>query len=147
LESASALVSPTFNPKTGMIATTSTASARPIAQKRLRVTPRAQELQARLAWLSCRTRGQSIRGPIPPSSAGSSVSTTMIEMSGISIPPIPVLRSPGTGSTTRDTRPIATVSPERSTARPAVSTARITAEALSRPRARSSRQRVTSSNE
>ena len=79
--------------------------------------------------------------------AGSSVAVTSTETSGMSMPPRPMLRSPGTGSTTRASRPTPTVSPEKTTALPAVFIAAITAELLSRPCARSSRHRVTTSSE
>ena len=66
---------------------------------------------------------------------------------GISMPPTPTLRRNGSGSATSAQRPMATVVPLKTTAWPAVSIARCTAAALSRPAARSSRQRVTISSE
>ena len=79
-------------------------------------TPRAQAVQAREARLSLRIRGQSTRGPMPPSRAGSRVSTTAVETSGINMPPMPMLRSSGTGITSSEHRLIATVPALASTA-------------------------------
>ena len=81
------------------------------------------------------------------SSAGSRVRTTATLTSGISMPPKPMLRRNGTGTTISATRLIATVTPEASTACPAVFIAMTTASSLSRPCARSSRQRETTSSE
>ncbi len=117
------------------------------AIERWRTIRRAQAVQARLAWASLRTRGQSTLGPMPPSRAGSRVRLTATETTGMSIPPMPTLRSPGTGSTTRAIRPMPTVRPLSAIARPAVATAMVTAVWLSAPLARSSRHRVTSSSE
>ena len=119
------------------------ATAPAVAHHRRRTTNRAHLLQNVLVCASWRTRGQSMRGPMPDSRAGSKVLTTKMDTSGMSMPPMPVLRSPGTGSTMSAIRPMATVNPDSTTARPAVSAAAITASAGSRPRARSSRQRVT----
>jgi hypothetical protein len=124
--------------------TTKAATATPTANQRLRTMSDAHRDHARLACFSCRNRGQSTRGPIPPRIAGNKVSTTAIDTSGIKMPPIPTLRSPGTGSTTSASKPMATVTPETATVRPAVSTARTTACSLVKPQSRSSRQRVTS---
>ena len=63
------------------------------------------------------------------------------------MPPRPMLRRNGTGTTTRATRLIATVTPEANTAWPAVFIATTTASSLLSPWARSSRQRETSSSE
>ena len=60
---------------------------------------------------------------------------------------MPMLRMNGTGRTTRASRPIATVIPLKTTARPAVSMAMTTASWFSRPWSRSSRQRVTKISE
>ena len=68
-------------------------------------------------------RGQSSRGPTEARITGSSVTATSTETSGTSTPPYPTLRSIGTGSTIIDSSPIATVSPENTTARPACSIA------------------------
>ena len=88
-----------------------------------------------------------MRGPTFDSRAGSNVSTTATLTSGMSMPPMPMLRRNGTGTTRSATRLIATVTPEASTACPAVAMATTTASSLSRPWARSSRQRDTSSSE
>jgi len=53
----------------------------------------------------------------------------------------------GTGSTIIDSSPMATVSPENTTARPAWLIATTIASWLSRPAARSSRHRLTTSSE
>jgi hypothetical protein len=78
---------------------------------------------------------------------GSKVTATRTETSGTSTPPMPTLRSIGTGSTIMDSSPIATVRPENTTARPAWFIASVTASALARPAARSSRHRLTTSSE
>ena len=62
-------------------------------------------------------------------------------------PATPTLRRNGTGRTTRASRLMATVSPEKTTARPACCIACVTAVSLSTPFAASSLQRVTTSNE
>ena len=54
-----------------------------------------------------------------------------------------MLRRNGTGSTTSASRPMATVVPENTTARPAVPMAAITASSFVRPFAISSRHRTT----
>ena len=56
-------------------------------------------------------RGQSIRWPAVASRAGSRVRVAATLTAGTSMPPIPMDRSAGTGSTIRDSRPIATVIP------------------------------------
>ena len=86
-----------------------------------------------LGLFSCRIFGQSTRGPMLPRIAGVSVNVTSTLATGISAPAMPMLRMNGTGSTTRASRPIATVSPLNSTAWPAVSIAATTASWLSRP--------------
>ncbi len=58
-----------------------------------------------------------------------------------------MLRRNGTGSATMARRPIATVVPLKTTARPAVSIARWTAASPVRPCERSSRQRETTMSE
>ena len=103
-------------PKNATISSASTAAAVVAAATRCRTTSRPQASHGRLAVFSCRSRGQSIRGPMPPRIAGSSVVVTSTETSGMSIPPSPMLRSPGTGRTTSATRPMPTVSPENTTA-------------------------------
>ena len=90
----------------------------------MRTTSSAQRVQDPLALSSERRCGLSSRGPNFASTAGSSVSATSAETSGISIPPKPMLRRNGSGSATSASRPIATVVPLKTTARPAVSIAR-----------------------
>ena len=59
----------------------------------------------------------------------------------------PMLRMNGTGMTTSASRPMATVAPDATTARPAVFMVRTMASSPSYPCARSSRHRVTMSSE
>ena len=125
----------------------STSRAAPAATQRFRTMAPAQADQPRAATSSWRMCGQSTLGPIVDSSAGSKVSTTATLTSGINMPPRPMLRRKGTGTSSSATRLIATVTPDASTACPAVFTATTTASSLLRPCARSSRQRDTSSSE
>ncbi len=67
-------------------------------------------------------------------------------LSGTSMPPMPIERTNGTGSATRTARPIATVIPDSSTARPAVATVRAVASTRSAPARISSRKRDTTSS-
>ena len=90
-------------------------------------TNRAQLLHERRALLSWRIFGQSTFGPMPPRIAGVKVIVVKTLASGISAPPRPMLRMNGTGSTTSESSPIATVNPLKTTARPAVSIAVTTA--------------------
>ena len=122
-------------------------SAEAAATNRCFTIKRAQAVQPRDARPSWRIFGQSTRGPMLDSIAGSSVSTTATLTSGMNMPPMPMLRRNGTGTTTRASRLIATVTPEATTAWPAVFIAMITASSLSWPCSRSSRQRDTSSSE
>jgi hypothetical protein len=138
---------PIFRWNTGAMISASTSAAAPAAIQRRRTMSRAQADQPRAATASCRIRGQSTRGPTFDRIAGSSVSTTETLTSGISMPPSPMLRRNGTGTTISASRLIATVTPEATTAWPAVCIATATASSLDRPCARSSRQRETSSNE
>ena len=117
------------------------------AGHRCRYTPRAQAENSRLADRSVRSRGQSSRGPAVARMTGSSVIATTTDTSGTSTPAKPTLRSIGTGSTISDSSPMPTVSPENTTDRPACAIAAATAASLSRPAARSSRHRVTTSSE
>ena len=110
------------------------------------MTSSAQRVHARLALSSVRMCGQSRRGPSVESTTGSNVIATAVETSGISMPPYPIERRNGTGSANSANRPIATVSPLNTTARPADSIARTTASSPSCPCARSSRQRETTSS-
>src|SRR6185437_2339540 len=114
---------------------------------RCRYTIDAHEENSREGRRSVRFRGQSRRGPTDARITGSSVTATSTDTSGTSTPPYPTLRSIGTGSTIIDTSPIATVSPENTTARPACSIATVTASAFERPAERSSRHRLTTSSE
>ena len=116
------------------------------AQRRL-TTASAQRVQARDALSSVRRCGQSSREPSECRITGSRVSATTTLTSGISMPPIPTLRRNGSGSATSASRPIATVVPEKTTARPAVSIARTIASSPSCPWARSSRQRTATISE
>jgi hypothetical protein len=81
------------------------------------------------------------------SSTGSRVRVTATLTAGTNMPPMPMLRASGSGSTISDSRPIATVTPLKATDRPAVAIARLTASSLPWPPASSSRQRVTISSE
>jgi hypothetical protein len=138
---------PIFNPNTGAMISESTRTATPAAIQRRRTMSRAHAVQPRAATASCRIRGQSTRGPIRDSIAGSRVSTTATLTSGMSMPPSPMLRRNGTGTRISASRLIATVTPEASTAWPAVCMAITTASSFECPCARSSRQRDTSSSE
>ncbi len=124
---------PTLAPKKAPTSTPSIASAPIAAIQRRRTTNLAHLVQARLALLSRRIRGQSMRGPMPPRIAGVRLRVASTLASGISAPPKPMLRMNGTGSTTNASRPIATVMPLKSTAWPAVCIATTTASRLSRP--------------
>jgi hypothetical protein len=88
-----------------------------------------------------------MRGPMPPRIAGVNVSVTSTLASGISAPPMPMLRMNGTGNTINASRPIATVTPLNTIACPAVCIATTTASWFSRPWSRSSRHRLTNSSE
>ena len=107
----------------------------------------AQRVQARLALSSVRRCGQSSREPAFASTTGSSVMATSVETSGISMPPKPIERRNGSGSAISASRPMATVMPLNTTARPAVSIALCTASSPLRPCERSSRQRETTISE
>ena len=87
------------------------------------------------------TRSRSRLEPKIASSAGSSVSAAAIETSGMSSPPMPIERMNGSGISTRQARPIATVAPEKSTACPAVRIVVRSASAASEPPSSSSRKR------
>ena len=96
-------------PKMGMTSAARIVSATPAATQRHRTTRLAQAVHARDARPSWRMRGQSTLGPMLPSSAGSSVRMTKVLTSGISMPPMPMLRSSGTGMTSSAQRLMATV--------------------------------------
>ena len=70
-------------------------AARMAATHRHRTTIRAQAVQPGDCLPSWRIRGQSTRGPMPPSRAGSRVRITTVLASGMSMPPRPMLRSSG----------------------------------------------------
>jgi hypothetical protein len=81
------------------------------------------------------------------STTGSSVIATSTDTSGISMPPYPIDCRNGSGRAIRASSPIATVTPLKTTARPAVAIARRTGSSPCAPWARSSRQRETTSSE
>ena len=85
------------------------------------------------------TRMRSRREPNIASSAGSSVIAARIETSGMSSPPMPIERMKGSGMSTRQASPIATVAPENSTAWPAVRIVMRSASCSSAPPTSSSR--------
>ena len=83
-----------------------------------------------------------MRGPTIASRAGSSVSEASTETSGISMPPMPIDRTSGSGSAISASRPMATVEPDTITERPARVTVATSAVSTS-PCARiSSRKRM-----
>ena len=82
-----------------------------------------------------------IRVPSVASSAGSSVIAVITETVGISIPPIPIERMNGSGSTSIESRPTATVEPETITERPAWVIVSTSAVSTSSPSRSSSRKR------
>ena len=87
------------------------------------------------------TRTLLIRVPSTASIAGSSVSDASTETAGINMPPMPIERSSGSGSTSIDSRPIATVEPETITERPAWVIVSTSAASTSLPSRSSSRKR------
>jgi hypothetical protein len=70
-----------------------------------------------------------------------------METSGIKKPPTPIERMKGIGIARSSARPIATVAPEKITARPAVAIVRTMASSTEPGRSSSSRKRYTMSNE
>ena len=66
------------------------------------------------------TRKRFTPRPITARKAGRKVAEAMIETIGTSTPPTPIERMNGTGMKMSSPRPMATVSPENSVARPAV---------------------------
>ena len=86
-------------------------------------------------------RRRPTRWPKSDRSAGWSVSAAAIEASGTRTPPTPIERMNGTGMKRSTASPIATASPEKTTARPAVSIVRTTASSVESPRSSSSRKR------
>ena len=87
------------------------------------------------------------RRPYSESSAGCSVAAAAIDISGIRNPPTPIERMNGTGMNRSNASPIATVAPEKITARPAVAIVRTITSSFEPPRASSSRNRYTISSE
>ena len=75
------------------------------------------------------------------SSAGCSVTAATIDSTGSRNPASPIERMKGTGMKSSMARPIATVPPEKTTARPAVSIVRTIAWSRPSPCASSSRKR------
>ena len=145
--SASARGLPSSSEKAAAPSATSTADETAAATQRCRTTIRAHAVHPRPARSSRRIRGQSSRGPIVASTTGSSVTATTTLTSGISIPAIPMLRRNGTGRMISASIAIATVVPLNTTAGPAWSIALATASSPVVPLlARSSRQRITTSN-
>ena len=116
-------------------------------------TTRDQRFQKPASALSERTkrlgitRTLLIRGPSTYSIAGSRVIVASTDTAGISMPAIPIERMNGSGSTTRDRRPIATVEPDTITDRPAWVIVSTTAVSRSFPAPSSSRKRKIISSE
>ncbi len=81
------------------------------------------------------------RRPYTERRAGCSVAAAAIETSGIRNPPTPIERMNGTGMKSRRPSPIATVAPEKITARPAVAMVLRIASSFEPPRSSSSRKR------
>jgi hypothetical protein len=87
------------------------------------------------------TRTLLMRWPSIESIAGNSVIAARTETVGISMPPMPIDRMNGSGSTSMLSRPTATVEPEMITERPACCMVVITAPSASWPWRSSSRKR------
>jgi hypothetical protein len=87
------------------------------------------------------------RGPSIPSIAGRNVSAKSTEQTTTIAAPRPIDRIAGNGKMTRPDRPIATATPEKRTALPAVPIAFSTACSTVRPRASSSRNLLTMKSE
>ena len=81
------------------------------------------------------------RRPKSESSAGWSVIAATIDMSGIRKPPTPIETMNGSGMKRSSDRPIATVAPEKTTARPAVAIVRTIASSFDSISSSSSRKR------
>ncbi len=107
------------------------------------------------SWIPSRERRNAATGtrraprrPANESSTGCSVAAAAIDASGTRKPPMPIDRMNGTGTNSSSASPIATVIPEKITARPAVAIVRtIAASVVSRavellPVARHDQQRV-----
>ena len=89
----------------------------------------------------------SMRGPRTPSSAGKSVSAARMLIPTTRAPAMPIDRSAVMSNVSNASRPIMTVAPENSTARPAVAMDHATARSTEAPSADSSRKRLTTNNE
>ncbi len=87
------------------------------------------------------TRTLLMRVPSTESSAGSSVIAAITDTAGISMPPIPIERMNGSGSSTMLKRPTATVDPDTITERPACVIVCTSAVSTSSPSRSSSRKR------
>ncbi len=81
------------------------------------------------------------RRPNTERSAGWSVTAATIETRGMSNPPSPIERMNGSGMNRSSASPIATVAPEKTTARPAVAIVRTIASSVESIRRSSSRKR------
>ena len=138
---------PSASPSVGNASAISTRVLPAMVSHRCRTTALAIPAQARLGPTVARRRGHVSRGPAALSNAGTKVTDVATLSSGISSPPKPMLRRNGSGTSTSAASDTATVTPLSTTLRPAVVIARRTASSLSRPPARSSRQRVTTSSE
>lgn len=139
---------PVFIDRAGAASPSTIATPRTPATQRRRTTILPQDSHLRLKVVDPeRTRRLSSAGPHETSITGSSVTAAVIATSGISIPPRPMLRRNGTGRSTRESSPTATVAPLSTTARPAVGAEASIASSLERPASRSSRQRAMSSSE
>ncbi len=118
-----------------------------------RTTKRAQRPQAPSSgwpWSTSRfgiTRTLLMRVPSVASRAGSSVIAASTETAGISMPPIAIERMNGSGNTSIDSRPTATVEPETITDRPACVIVWTSAGSTSLPSRSSSRKRKIMSSE
>jgi hypothetical protein len=82
-----------------------------------------------------------MRAPSTASRAGSSVIAVITDTAGISIPPMPIERMNGSGSTSIESSPTATVEPETITERPACVIVSTIAVSTSSPSRSSSRKR------
>ena len=138
---------PSVRPSTGAASASSTTTDPTIASQRRRSTRVATAAHNRLRVTAGLRLGQFSLGPTELSRAGTSVSEMATLNSGISRPPSPMLRRKGIGTSTSAARDTATVTPLKTTDRPAVAIATRTASSLSAPRARSSRHRVTTRSE
>ncbi len=98
------------------------------------------------SWIPSRERRNAATGtrraprrPASDSSTGCSVAAAAIDASGTRKPPTPIDRMNGTGTSSSSASPIATVIPEKTTARPAVAIVRTIAASVVSARSSSSR--------